>query len=74
MWFGSVKQGDVLSIDAGMLLDGYCGDSTITVPIGAVSPERQRLIATTYESMLTGIRAANAGKRIGDIGSMRILP
>jgi methionyl aminopeptidase len=63
-----LKEGDVLSIDAGMLLDGYCGDATITVPIGRVKPERQRLIATTYETMLAGIRAAVPGKRIGDIG------
>jgi methionyl aminopeptidase len=63
-----LRTGDVLSIDAGMLLGGYCGDATITVPIGRVEPERQRLIATTYETMLAGIRAAAPGQRIGDIG------
>ena len=63
-----LKEGDVLSIDAGMILDGYCGDSTITVPIGTAGSRQERLITTTYEAMMAGIRAAGAGKRIGDIG------
>src|SRR5437763_8749822 len=56
-----LKAGDVLSIDAGLILDGYCGDSTITVPIGTVSPEHERLIATTHDALMAGIRAAIAG-------------
>ncbi len=63
-----LKIGDVLSIDAGMLLDGYAGDSTITIAVGKVSPKHQHLIDTTYEAMMAGIRAALPGKRIGDIG------
>src|SRR5262249_38525600 len=63
-----LKQGDVLSIDAGMLLDGYCGDSTITVGVGDVGPARRRLIETTRQAMMVGVRAAVAGKRVGDIG------
>lgn len=63
-----LKPGDVLSIDAGMYLDGYCGDSTITVAIGTVSPKRRRLISTTHETMLAGIAVALPGNRIGDIG------
>lgn len=63
-----LKIGDVLSIDAGMLLDGYAGDSTITVAIGKVSPQHQYLIATTYEAMMAGIHAALPGRHIGDIG------
>ncbi len=64
----ALREGDVLSIDAGMLLDGYCGDSTITVAVGAVAPERRRLISTTREAMMAGIQAAKAGNRVGDIG------
>jgi methionyl aminopeptidase len=64
----ALREGDVLSIDAGMLLDGYCGDSTITVAIGEVGPERRRLISTTRETMMVGVRAAAAGNRVGDIG------
>ncbi len=63
-----LKIGDILSIDAGMILDGYCGDSTISVPIGKVSSQHQHLLDTTYEAMMAGIRAAMPGKRIGDIG------
>jgi methionyl aminopeptidase len=63
-----LKIGDVLSIDAGMILEGYCGDSTITVAIGKVSAERRRLIDTTHEAMMEGIAAARPGKHIGDIG------
>jgi methionyl aminopeptidase len=63
-----LKLGDVLSIDAGMLLDGYAGDSTITIAVGKVAPKHQYLIETTREAMMAGIQAARPGKRIGDIG------
>jgi methionyl aminopeptidase len=63
-----LENGDVLKIDAGMVLDGYCGDSTITVAIGDVDEKHRRLIDTTREAMMIGIEAARPGKRIGDIG------
>ncbi len=63
-----LKIGDVLSIDAGMLLDGYAGDSTITIAVGKVSAKHQHLIETARKAMLAGIQAARSGKRIGDIG------
>lgn len=63
-----LRVGDLLSIDAGMLLDGFCGDSTISLGIGAISPRHQRLLRATHEAMLLGIAAAKPGKRIGDIG------
>jgi methionyl aminopeptidase len=63
-----LKIGDILSIDAGMILDGYCGDATITIAIGKVNAQHQYLIDTTHEAMMAGIRAALPGKRIGDIG------
>ena len=63
-----LKIGDILSIDAGMILDGYCGDATITIAIAKVNPQHQYLIDTTHEVMMAGIRAALPGKRIGDIG------
>jgi methionyl aminopeptidase len=62
-----LQPADVLSIDAGMLLDGYCGDATITVGIGALTPARRRLIETTHGAMMAGIKAATTGNRIGDI-------
>ncbi|MGN6565321.1 MAG: type I methionyl aminopeptidase [Thermomicrobiales bacterium] len=63
----TLQPGDVLSIDAGMLLDGYCGDATITVGIGDITPARRRLIDTTHAAMLAGIKAAGTGNRVGDI-------
>jgi methionyl aminopeptidase len=63
-----LKIGDVLSIDAGMLLDGYAGDSTITIAVGKVSSEHYHLIETTRAAMMAGIQAARSGKHIGDIG------
>lgn len=63
-----LKIGDVLSIDAGMLLDGYAGDSTITIAVGKASPKHHYLIETTREAMMAGIQAAQPGKYIGDIG------
>jgi methionyl aminopeptidase len=63
-----LRAGDVISIDAGMRLDGFCGDANVTVPVGAVGARRRRLIATTHGAMGAGIRAAVTGKRVGDIG------
>ena len=51
-----------------MILDGYCGDSTVTVEIGQVGPRRRQLIVTTRETMMVGIEAARLGRQIGDIG------
>jgi methionyl aminopeptidase len=62
-----LADGDVLSIDVGMLLDGYVGDTTATVAIGTVAPKKQRLIDATLGAMQAGIRAAVTGKRVGDI-------
>ncbi len=63
-----LKIGDVLSIDAGMLLGGYAGNSTITIAVGKISSKHQHLINVTHEAMMAGIHAALPGKRIGDIG------
>lgn len=60
--------GDILSIDAGMTIGGYCGDATITVPIGEISPRHRRLVEATGQALEVGIRAAAAGRRVGDIG------
>lgn len=63
----TLHDGDLISIDAGMRLDGYCGDANVTVPVGAVGARRRRLIAATRGAMEAGIRAAAVGKRVGDI-------
>lgn len=63
----ALRAGDVISIDAGMRLDGFCGDANVTVPVGAIGARRKRLIATTHGAMEAGIRAAVTGQRVGDI-------
>ena len=63
----TLRQGDIISIDAGMRLDGYCGDANITVPVGAIEERRQRLIDATRGAMDAGIAAAVTGGRVGDI-------
>lgn len=63
-----IKEGDIVSIDLGAKLGGYNGDNAATFAAGKISPEAQRLIDTTRESLYEGIKAAVVGGRIGDIG------
>lgn len=63
-----LRSGDLLSIDAGMLLDGYCGDATVTVAVGEVAPQYLQLSRTCREALMAGIRVAVPGNRVGDIG------
>lgn len=63
-----LKEGDIISIDCGTLLDGFNGDSCYTFCVGEVSPEITQLLKTTKESLYLGIEAATAGKHLGDIG------
>jgi len=62
-----LQEGDVLSVDYGILLDGYYGDSTITVPIGQVSENASRLIKTGQECLYRGIDAFCEGARLNQI-------
>ena len=64
-----LREGDLLSIDIGTTLDGYVSDSAVTVPVGAVSAEAQRLLDVTQESLMCGIAEMQAGNRLGDIGA-----
>src|SRR5689334_17933984 len=65
-----LREGDIVSIDCGVVLDGYYGDSAITVPVGdAVTPELRKLLDVTEQSLQRGIEAARVGNTIGDIGA-----
>ena len=64
-----LKEGDIISIDCGALLDGYNGDSCYTFAVGEVSPEVKKLLDVTKESLYRGIEQAVAGKHVGDIGA-----
>ena len=64
-----LKEGDIISVDCGTLLDGYNGDSCYTFCVGEVNVEIKHLLKITKESLYKGIEQANAGKHVGDIGS-----
>jgi methionyl aminopeptidase len=64
-----LKEGDLISLDFGVLLDGYHADSAWTYPVGEISPENQRLLNVTRESLMQGIAKARAGNTTGDIGA-----
>ena len=64
-----LKEGDIVSVDCGTLLNGYNGDSCYTFCVGEVSPEVKELLKVTKESLYLGIQAALPGRRIGDISS-----
>lgn len=62
-----LRAGDIISVDTGVQLDGYYGDSAITVPVGEVSDEVKRLLRVTEESLELAIQQARAGNRLFDI-------
>src|ERR1700686_4041549 len=66
----ALKEGDIVSIDCGVVLDGYYGDAAITVPVSdAVKPELRKLLTVTEESLYRGIDQALIGNSVGDVGA-----
>jgi len=65
-----LKTGDIISIDCGVVLDGYYGDAAITVAVGDdITPELEKLLNVTRESLQHGIEAARVGNTVGDVGA-----
>ncbi len=64
-----LKEGDIVSVDCGVLFQGYYGDSAYTFAVGKVTDRVSLLLKTTRESLYRGIEHARAGERIGDIGN-----
>ena len=65
-----LKEGDIVSIDCGVVLDGYYGDSAITVPVGsALAPELKKLLEVTETSLKKAIEEVRLGKTVGDVGA-----
>jgi methionyl aminopeptidase len=62
-------EGDIISIDMGAKLDGFYGDSAVTVPVGHVSDEADRLLKVTEASLYEGLAAVKPGARVSDIGA-----
>jgi methionyl aminopeptidase len=63
-----LKDGDIVSIDCGAIIEGYHGDAAFTMGIGDVTPQAQRLMDTTEASLWAGIAAMEDGNRLHDIG------
>ncbi len=63
-----LKEGDIVSLDFGIEHRGLFTDMAVTVPVGIISPAKEKLLRVTEEALYIGIRAAAAGKRVGDIG------
>ena len=65
-----LKEGDIVSIDCGVVLDGYYGDAAITVPVGgSLTPELKKLLDVTETSLRRAIQEVRLGKTVGDIGA-----
>ncbi|MBX5469871.1 MAG: type I methionyl aminopeptidase [Thermoleophilaceae bacterium] len=62
-----LERGDILSIDVGVVLDGWVADAAVTVPVGRVSPIAHRLLDTTRAALFAGIDLCVAGNRLGDV-------
>jgi methionyl aminopeptidase len=63
----TLKEGDIITLDGGVIYRGWQGDSAVTVAVGKVKPELEKLMTTTQESLAAGIAQAKAGNRLGDI-------
>jgi methionyl aminopeptidase len=64
-----LKQGDIVSVDFGVVVDGYYGDAAITVPVGEIDDTAARLLRVTEESLQAGIAAVKPGATLGDVGA-----
>ena len=64
-----LKEGDLVSLDVGVIRNGYFGDAAVTLPVGEVDPEARRLIEVTERALFIGIEKTKAGNRLFDISS-----
>ena len=64
-----LARGDILSIDVGVVLDGWVADAAITVPIGNVTPVAKRLLTTTREALFEAVEQCRPGNRLGDVSN-----
>ncbi len=62
-----LKEGDIIGLDLGAIVDGFYGDSAVTVPVGKVPPEVEKLLRVTEEALYKGIEQAVVGNRLSDI-------
>ncbi len=65
----ALREGDILGIDCGAIVEGYYGDAARTIGVGRIDPERSKLLDVTREALRAGIAAARPGGRVSDIGA-----
>ena len=65
----TLKNGEIISIDIGVLKNNYYGDAALTVPVGEISPEKMKLLEVTEKSLYLGIEQAVAGNKVHDISN-----
>jgi methionyl aminopeptidase len=63
------QEGDIVSLDLGVKLDGFYGDAAVTVPVGEIDPQSQDLLRVTEEALYKGIEKARSGNRLSDISN-----
>jgi methionyl aminopeptidase len=64
-----IRDGDVITVDATIGVDGWYGDGAWTYIVGETTPEKKRLVKAAWQAMLAGVAQSSAGKKLGDIGS-----
>jgi methionyl aminopeptidase len=64
-----LREGEIVSLDLGAIVEGFHGDNAVTVPVGEIDEPRRRLLAVTAESLEEGIAAVRAGAHLGDLGA-----
>lgn len=64
-----LREGDIISVDCGVIIDGFYGDSATTVAVGAIGKKAQRLLEVTEKSLAKGIEAVKPGATLGDVGA-----
>lgn len=64
-----LREGDIINIDATVIVDGWHGDSSRMYPVGRIASKAQRLLDITYEALQRGVAAVKPGARFGDIGA-----
>jgi methionyl aminopeptidase len=65
----ALREGDIIGLDYGVIFEGFYGDSAVTVGVGKVSEEAQRLMDVTEQSLYKGIEQLRDGRRLGDLGA-----
>lgn len=64
-----LKEGDIVSLDCGVVLEGFYGDGAVTLPVGTISPQAQRLLQVTRECLQLAVACVRPGRRLGDVSA-----